>query len=527
METAASAQASPLARRTAKELGVALASVRGSGPNGRIVKADVVAAAAQTRASSAPAAVPVPAAVAVPVPAAVAVPVPAAVPAPIPAAAAAAVPTAATAPVPPAEAAPVPAAAPGEERINLNFRAAPIEEVFDMLSRKDQVNIVLSKGVSGTVTVNLYGVSVKEAIYGVARAAGYWVEARNGDYVILGKETSVDYPGANTQIRTFKVQYSDTKQVAEILVKYVSRYGKITPLIGRKLIVVEDLPGFVDRIGKLLEELDVQPKQVMIEAKILEVALDESENFGIDWKKIFGSANNTSGSFGTSGLASGSADKPSQGFFFSLLDRHLEAYLSALAAKGRVRTLSTPKLLALENQESKAVIGDSTGYKVTTTINLVTTETVQFLESGVILKVTPSVDQQGRVLLKVHPEVSSATLIEGIPSKKSTEVTTELICEDGQSIFIGGLIKGKTSLERQGVPVLGDLPVVGNLFSNRNESVSSSETVVIITPYVVREPKDANKLSEDKVRQAEIVSGAIRDDQAKLLRGRSTEFETP
>ncbi len=284
---------------------------------------------------------------------------------------------------------------------------------------------------------------------------------------------------------------------------------------------------FVDRIGKLLVELDVQPKQVMIEAKILEVTLDESENFGVDWKKIFGSAGNTSGSFGTSGLASGSADKPSQGFFFSLLDRNLTAYLSALAARGRVRTLATPKLLAMENQESKAVIGDSTGYKVTTTINLVTTETVQFLESGVILKVTPSVDQQGRVLLKVHPEVSSASLIEGIPSKKSTEVTTELICEDGQSIFIGGLIKGKSSLERQGVPILGDLPVVGGLFSNRNESVSSSETVVIITPYVVREPKDADKLSEDKVRQAERITGAIREDQVKLLRGRASEFEAP
>lgn len=483
--------ASPLARRVAKELDVDLARVRGSGPNGRVVRADVqAAAAAQTRASSASA------------------PAPAA--APVPAAAAVA-----------------PVVAPVEERINLNFRAAPIEEVFDMLSRKDQVNIVLSKGVTGPVSVNLYGVSVKEAIYGVAKAAGYWVETRNGDYVILGKETGVDYPSANTQIRTFKVQYSDTKQVGDILAKYVSRYGKITPLIGRKLIVVEDLPGFVERIGKLLEDLDVQPKQVMIEAKILEVTLDESENFGVDWKKIFGSAGNTSGSFGTSGLAVGSAAKPSQGFFFSLLDRHLEAFLSALAAKGRIRTLSTPKLLALENQESKAVIGDSTGYRVTTTINLVTTETVQFLESGVILKVTPSVDQQGRVLLRVHPEVSSATLVDGIPSKKSTEVTTELICEDGQSIFIGGLIKGKSSLERQGVPVLGDLPVIGGLFSNRQEAVNSSETVVIITPYVVREPRDADRLSEEKVRQAETISGAIREDQGRLLRGGSTEFEAP
>ncbi len=419
-----------------------------------------------------------------------------------------------------AEVKPIAAAPSGEERINLNFRAAPLEEVFDMLSRKDQLNIVLTKGVTGPVTVNLYGVTVKEAIYGVARAAGFWVEMRNGDYVVLGKETGPDYPAANTQIKTFKVQYSDTKQVADILTKYASRYGKITPLLGRKLIVVEDLPGFVDRIGKLLDELDVQPRQIMIEAKILEVTLDESESFGVDWKKLFGSAGNASGSFGTSGMATGSAAAPSQGFFFSLLDRRLEAYLSALAGKGRIRTLATPKLLAMENQEAKAVIGDSTGYKVTTTINMVTTESIQFLESGVILKVTPSVDQRGRVLLKVHPEVSSASLASGVPSKKSTEVTTELICEDGQSIFIGGLIKGKSSLEKQGVPILGDMPLIGGLFSNRQESVSSSETVVIITPFVIREPRDADKLSEDKLKEAQKISEVFREEHLKLDRPR-------
>ncbi|HYU70357.1 MAG TPA: hypothetical protein VEL09_13605 [Burkholderiales bacterium] len=408
--------------------------------------------------------------------------------------------------------------APNEERVNLNFRATPIEEVFDMLSRKERVNIILSKGVTGTVTVNLYNVTVKEAIFSVAQAAGYWVEVRGGDYLILGKETSLDYPSTNTQIKTFKVQYSDTRQVADILSKYVSRYGKVTPLIGRKLIVVEDLPGFADRIGKLLEEIDLQPKQVMIEAKILEISLDDTERYGIDWKRLFGSPTGTSGSFGTTGLAFGTAAAPGQGFFFNILNKNTEAFLGALATKGRVRTLSTPKLLALENQEAKAVIGDSTGFKVTTTINLVTTETIQFLESGVILKVTPSVDQRGRVLMKVHPEVSSASLSEGVPSKKSTEVTTELLCEDGQSIFIGGLIKTGSTVDRQGIPILGDIPLLGRLFSNSVETVTSSETIVIITPYVIREPSEAEKFSEGKASEVD-KSSEILEHQIELQGG--------
>ena len=408
--------------------------------------------------------------------------------------------------------------AEGNERFTLNFRNMPIEQVFELLSRKDKVNIIVSKGVSGTVSVNLYNVTVKEAIQSVANAGGYWVEVRNGDYVILPKDTA-ELPGSSTQVKTLKVQYSDTRQVADLLTKYISRYGKITPLIGRKLIVVEDLPANVERIEKLLEQIDSQPKQIMIEAKILEITLDESERFGVDWKRLFGSDSGGS-SFGTSGLATGTAAAPSQGFFFSFLNSRLELFFGALATAGRVRTLSTPKLLALENQESKVIIGDSTGYKVTTTINLVTTESVQFLESGVILRVIPSVDQRGRIMLKIQPEVSSASLLAGIPSKKSVQVTTELICDDGQSIFIGGLIKARGTTERDGVPILKDLPILGRLFSSTNDAVSTTETVVIITPYIVAQPADMARESADKARAADDAMVLILEQQLRLERGR-------
>src|ERR1017187_1509479 len=131
--------------------------------------------------------------------------------------------------------------AEGNDRFTLNFRNIPIEEVFELLSRKDKVNIIVSKGVSGPVSVNLYRVTLKEAIQSVANAGGYWVEVRNGDYVILTKDPSGELPGSSLQIKTLKVQYSDTQQIADLLTKYMSRYGKITPLIGRKLVVVEDL----------------------------------------------------------------------------------------------------------------------------------------------------------------------------------------------------------------------------------------------------------------------------------------------
>lgn len=411
------------------------------------------------------------------------------------------------------------------ELVTLNFRESPIQEVFDILSRKDKVNILLSKGVAGNVSVNLYNISVKDAIYRVAEAAGFAVEFRHGDYVILDrKETGLEHPGGLTQLRTFKVQYSDPKQVAEILTKYLSRYGKVTPLNDRRMIVIEDTPEFVERASKLLLELDAQPKQILIEAKVLEVTLDDSEIYGVDWNKVIGSVGGTTGGIGSNSptLIGGGTSPKQAGFYFGLANKNLSVFLEAQETRNRVKTLATPKLLAMENQEAKTIIGNKTGYKLTTTINQVTSESIEFIDSGVILTVTPSVDQQGRVRLKVHPEVSSVRINAGIPDKKSTEVTTELLCEDGQSVFIGGLIKSVSSKDKSGVPILGSIPGLGILFSTTNESVNNTETVVIITPRVVQEPREINDFSAGKLEQIDDASDAIDNHEAAL---ESTELK--
>jgi type II secretory pathway component GspD/PulD (secretin) len=407
------------------------------------------------------------------------------------------------------------------ERISLNFRESSIEEAFDVLSRKDRVNIILGKGVTGTVSVNLYDMTVADAIHRVAEAAGYAVEFRKGDYFIVErKDAGLEQPGGLTQLQTFKVQYSDPQQVAEILSKYLSRYGKVTPLNERRMIVIEDTAEFLARARKLLEQLDAEPRQVLIEAKVLEVTLDDAETYGVDWNRVFGTSGGSgaNGIVGTHALASGSvtAGPRDAGLFFSLTNQNLQLFLEAKSTRNRIRTLSTPKLLALENQEAKAVIGKSTGYKVTTTINQVTTESIQFLESGVILKVTPSVDQQGRVRLKVHPEVSSTTLIAGIPEKKSTEVTTELLCEDGQSVFIGGLLKNISSRDKVGIPILGDIPGIGRLFSTSTGSVNNTETVVIITPRIVQNAGQTNELAAQLLKEVDHNRSLIEQQERQL-----------
>lgn len=370
--------------------------------------------------------------------------------------------------------------------LSITVQNTEVAEVFEMLSREGKVNILLGTGVAGEISVNLYDVSLEEAVRTISAAAGFAVEYVDNSYFIMThEEAGKDMAGGMTALKTFKAQYTDVDAIAGILTKHLSRYGKITTLPDRKLIVVEEIPAFMQRIEALLAQVDRRPQQILIEAKILEISLDESENFGIDWNGLFttktGTIDEGTGVFGTQGLTA----PGTPGFFFSFVGPSVTAALNALSAKGRVRTLSTPKLLALEHEEAEVVIGDRTGYRVTTTINQVTTESVAFLESGVILKVIPFVDQNGQIMMDVHPEVSNATISDGIPSLTTTEVTTQFLADDGQTIFIAGLMRNSQGKRRTGVPVLADIPVLGRLFSNSEKLAIKTETVVLITPRIV------------------------------------------
>ncbi|NGZ85241.1 type II secretion system protein GspD [Duganella aceris] len=400
------------------------------------------------------------------------------------------------------------------EHVSLVFRDTPIAQLFEMISRKERINIVLGRGVSGNVSIDLYDLPLRRAIYAIAEAGGYLVSEREGGYYISDPKaaSTAGMALAPMQVKTMKVVYSDPKIAGDILSKYVSVGGTITVLESRRTLVVEDTAQGLLRIAALLRDIDTQPQQILIEAKILQITLDRTEAFGIDWTRVFNASTGSTG--GTTGLAT----KGSAGLFLNVVNRNVEVYLSALSNKGRVHTLATPKLLALENQEATTTIGDELGYRLTTTINNVTAESIKFLETGVILRVTPSVDNNGHILMKIRPEVSTGTVSAGIPSKSTTQVDTQLVAEDGQAVLIGGLIKSGNGYRRLGVPGLADLPLVGRLFSSVEDTTTATETIVVITPRIVPLNQDAAaRAMVDKVREAEdFLSGRAKSVEQKI-----------
>ncbi len=371
------------------------------------------------------------------------------------------------------------------EPISLALRDVALSEVMAMLSRQQRVNILLSEGVTGQVSVNLFDVSVDQAVSSIAQAAGFAVEYRQQTYFVVNREDAGKYsPNGLTQLASFDISYASLGGLEETLRPYLSSYGKLNLLPDRRLLVVEDTPPFVERIRQMLVNLDRAPRQILIEARILEVTLDENQNYGLDWRNLFDS-DDGGGSFGLTGLATPESSSRA-GFVFDLSTPDVEVLLDTLKEQGRVRTLSTPTLLALENQEASVIVGDRRGFQVTTTINQVTTESIEFLESGVILRVTPSIDANGAIMMSVHPEVSTGSVdANGIPSQVTTEVNTQLLVPDGQTVFIGGLIKNTITETRRAVPVLGDVPGLRRLFSSERQESANTETIVLISPRLV------------------------------------------
>lgn len=410
------------------------------------------------------------------------------------------------------------------DTISLSLQDVDIREAMQLLSKEQRLNIFVTEGVSGDISVNLYDMETIEAINLIAESAGFIVEKRNNSYFIIEREDAGKFHQTKlTEVRSLKVQYSSLSEVEAILKEHLSNYGSINSLQESGMLVVQDLPAFLNNIETLLAEIDRVPRQILIEAKILEIALVDNQSFGLNWSKIFNSTN-PSGSIGTQGLATSSP-----GLFAEYSNDNVELVLNALKERGRLRTISTPKLLAMEGREAESVVGTRIGFKVTTTANQVTTETIEFLESGIILKVTPSVDRSGRIMLDIHPEVSAGTISDdGIPSKSTTQVSTRMLVPNGKTVFMGGLIRHSVNNSREGVPGLGDLPVIGGLFSNDSKNISSSEIVVLITPRIINFGEDnpesnsleqvqtINEIIESEIFNTEAEMREVMDDEWSL-----------
>lgn len=392
--------------------------------------------------------------------------------------------------------------------LTLNVNNVPIGDVLQILSKKRRVNIVSEKSVTGNVSVNLYDVSFEEALDAVIRANGFAYWQKDNVIFVHGGEGKEDISSGNmnADIRLYKIDHADAQETYNIVEKMLSRYGKAVISKEEKSIIVEDLPYNLQKIDGLLKRIDVPPRQVMIEANILEARLNDQNSLGIDWNSI-----GKDDVFKVEGFAT-----LTSGFSYVLDKDNFDLVLKALTEKSNVKTLASPKLLALDGEESSIIIGSQLGYRVTTTINQVTSESVEFLDVGTKLVITPKIANDEFITMKVHPEVSDGEVTLGLPSKRTTEATTNIIVKDGGTVVIGGLINNKTEETKNQIPILGSIPLLGYLFRFTKVQNIKSEIIVFITPHIVSE--DASSImTADFEKKKVFQEPSMLDDEVKKL----------
>ncbi|MDD5073122.1 MAG: secretin and TonB N-terminal domain-containing protein [Candidatus Omnitrophica bacterium] len=472
----------------------------------------------------------------------------------------------------------VPQQEPASEKstVTLDFKDADIQNVLRVLAYKSGVNIVTGKEVVGTVTIRLVDVPWEQALDVILNTYGFAYE-REGNIITVStvdalkerrekKKELTEIEGVSS--RVFNLQYLDAQDAKKMLEPQLSPQGKISVLevTGQKgwkigvpqaggqstdegkerrerensrsrSLVVTDTLTYLDRMSKILKEMDVKPVQILIEARIMEVSKNVLRDIGMEWstgsrlqnhqalttagvlnggvKVKFGSASKTTGTISGSNYSQSEPTDPLgyqpsnfnplstnlnpynaglQLLYQKLFGTQMEAMVHALEEDVRTNTLSAPKILTLSGQEAIILIG--TKYpivesSISGTSGTATENLAYYQDIGVQLYVVPQVSGDEKFInMIVHPVISERTALtvglNDYPVIDTRETETQILMADGETIVIGGLLRNVKSKSRIGIPILGDIPVIGNLFSRATNNTDKIDLLIFITARVVR-----------------------------------------
>ncbi len=425
------------------------------------------------------------------------------------------------------------------EPITLDYSDADVRDVLDMLAAKAGVNMIYGDDVSGTLTISLSKVPFDEAFQTILNVKGLAAQQVGDNILRIAAPATfmAEQKKAMPQTRVFFLSYAKASEVKAQVDSVATAEGRTKASCNadeaNNALIVTDNPISLDATARLIRSLDRVPKQVLIEAKLVEVSLDNSLDYGISWSaygekngNYFGSGNAADQSMigggnpgmqtpGASGVTDGTGrlvSNPLSGtnggsgvnlpanvvygaFRLGKVASNymFDAVITAAAKKGKAKVLSDPKVATLNNKEANINITTQIPY-TTTEVSAsnppVSTTKVTYLTTGIILKVTPTINPDGRISMKINPSISqpSATITPvagGAPGIDTRSADTSVIVRDGETIVIGGLISDTQSEAVFKVPILGDIPILGYLFKKKSMSRQRMELLIFVTPKVI------------------------------------------
>jgi general secretion pathway protein D len=269
-------------------------------------------------------------------------------------------------------------------------------------------------------------------------------------------------------------------------------------------VVVYSLPGEYTKIEASLKRLDLPPTQVLIEASIIEVTLSDDLRYGLQWYFTDQARHGLSGKGVFSSLPGGVLGQALAGFSYTLTNSlgQVRAVLNALADKSLVKVISSPSLMVLDNHTAGISVGNQqpiqSGTTLTTGGNVTTS--IQYKDTGVNLQVTPSVSAENIVTMDINQAVTDVGQIDAATGQRSflqRQIISKVAVRSGETLVLGGLIRDNDTTDKQGLPGLVNIPVVGALFGTHTGSYQRTELLVVITPRVVRSDIDAREVGAE------------------------------
>ena len=284
---------------------------------------------------------------------------------------------------------------------------------------------------------------------------------------------------------------------------------RIVPNPVNNALLIYATPAEYSVIEGMLHKIDIIPLQVLIEATIAEVDLNDALQYGTQWFFKTGEFTETLGTPVVNAATVPtltSLQFPSSSPFF-VVNRGVNFALAALAQVTKVKVLSAPQVMVLDNQPASVQVGQQvpvlTGQATSTLApGAPTVNSVNYQNTGVIMQVTPRVNSGGLVTLDIAQEVSNvaaaaANTVTGSPTFNDQVFRTRVAVQDGQTVGMAGLITDNASVGNAGIPLLKDIPLLGTLFSTQSNARMRTELLVMITPHVIHDQRDARALTED------------------------------
>jgi len=392
------------------------------------------------------------------------------------------------------------APATGDQLVTMIVKDADIASVLQLLASQFGLNLLTTAEVKGNVTFQFDKVPLQTALDVLVKSGGcnYF---KTGD-VIMIKPIKTEIKG-ELETRVFNLNYAEADDIKSAVNKMMSPKGQIEISYRRvadggsskrsSVLLITDTRDYLNDVAKVIEELDQPVPQVSIEAKFIETTLNSSDLYGIDWQVLVGANAKVSpvnpfkkGDDVTLPIVINNLNLGTINF------GQLSAVLDLLQTRGNGRLLANPRAITLDNQTAEMTMSTQIPLREVRIDPGTQAQTITWKQQSIpiSLKVTPHVLADGTVDMVVNPKVEAVTGWAGSPTDQQPitskrEATTQIRVRDGEVAVIGGLVREEATKTVKKVPLLGDIPVLGELFKNTNWENRKTELLIFIIPHVL------------------------------------------